>query len=125
MKHLILTLFFLICITSVQASLTFVNQTFSNKLDHFNETDERFYNHTYMTNFDFNTSSDSINVLELIGPEDYLVRPYIEDKEKGALFNFSQEWKAKLFQLEHRYYGSSNPFPNTRNIEDFQYLTTS
>lgn len=94
MKIILLSFVFLVC--SIQA-FKFDNQTFSNKLDHFNETDDRFYNHTYMTNFDFNTSSDSINVLELIGPEDYLVKPYIQDKEKGALYNFSMEWHAKLF----------------------------
>jgi hypothetical protein len=81
----------------VLAASSFKTESFVNKLDHFNETDTRFYDHTYMTNFDFNSSSDSLNVLELLAPEDYIVRSYISEKERGALFSFSREWNAKMF----------------------------
>ena len=70
----------------------FETHTYLNKIDNINDTDTRTYNHTYYTNFHFNKTSDSLNILQLIGPETFLQQPRINHfvEENSALFNFSQ-----------------------------------
>lgn len=90
--------------------------TFENKLDHFSETDERTYQQRYWSNdkyFDSEATSGTV-FLYMCGewtcsPPDEQMFPMMVGAEHGAL----------LYSLEHRYYGSSQPFDNwdTANFE--------
>ena len=93
---------------------------FDNKIDHFNDKDERTYKQRYWYNNKFFSGKDSQGpvFLYICGewtctPPDEQQYPMMVGAEHGAL----------LVSLEHRYYGESQPFEDW-STPNLHYLSS-
>jgi len=61
-----------------------------------------------------------------MGPEVYIFPYEQENFYNSSPIVFAQtEWKARIFSLDHRFYGNSQPFGHEPVFGDFQYLNTT
>ncbi|CAD5228722.1 unnamed protein product [Bursaphelenchus okinawaensis] len=95
-------------------------QWFTQKLDHFNETDEYTWKQMFYSNDAFyKDGGPEFLMIGGEGPESpaYIVRDGI------PLVEWAKKLNARLWILEHRFYGQSHPKP-TQTTENLKYLTS-
>jgi len=93
-------------------------KTFNNLVDHFNFQDDRKYAQRYWVNDKFFTDPSGPNLIYLCGEYTCSVR---EDRLYPFMVGASHG--ARLFVLEHRYYGASQPFDNW-STENLRFLSS-
>lgn len=91
---------------------------FNQKIDHFNTSDTRTFNQTYLENTDF--YNDSHILIIYIEGEGALRENEVDSNYQ---FTLASDYKAALYALEHRFYGSSQPF-GTLSVDNLKYLST-
>ncbi|XP_060847785.1 putative serine protease K12H4.7 [Rhopalosiphum padi] len=80
------------------------DEWFTQKLDHFNHTDNRTWKQRYQVNLDY--YKDDGPVFLMIGGEGEISAKWMRS---GSWIDYAKEFNALCFQLEHRYYGESHP----------------
>ncbi|CAD5235709.1 unnamed protein product [Bursaphelenchus xylophilus] len=96
------------------------DQWFIQKLDHFNESVTDTWRQRFWVNEEFYEAGGP----ELLniggeGPED----PYGICYTDLPIVQWAKKLKARLWNLEHRFYGESRPTPN-QSVENLKYLTS-
>ncbi|XP_066140966.1 putative serine protease K12H4.7 [Euwallacea fornicatus] len=94
------------------------NQSFNQKIDHFNPTDTRVWKQRYHINEDYYNENSKSHVFLMLGGEWEATTNWMSS---GAWIKSAKEYGALLFYLEHRYYGQSHPFKDL-STENLQYL---
>jgi|688.fasta_scaffold1116476_1 hypothetical protein len=82
-------------------------KTFNNYVDHFNFQDNRTYAQRYWVNDKYFTDPSGPNLIYLCGEYTCSVR-----EDRLYPFMVGAAHGARLFVLEHRFYGASQPFDN-------------
>ncbi|XP_014248956.1 putative serine protease K12H4.7 [Cimex lectularius] len=93
---------------------------FEQKLDHFDPTNTHTWNQKYQVNDSFMKHKRNAPVFLLIGGE---AEASAEWMVKASWINYAKKYKALCFQLEHRYYGNSQPTPDT-STQNLRYLSS-
>ncbi|KAI6235273.1 hypothetical protein M3Y95_00034100 [Aphelenchoides besseyi] len=92
---------------------------FSQRLDHFNNSDNRLFNQLFFSNDDFFV--DGPELLFLGGTEP--IRVHLINNHSFPLPHYAQQLKSRVWFLEHRFFGASQPF-SSYSTENFRYLTS-
>uniref|UniRef100_A0A0K0DWL3 Carboxypeptidase n=1 Tax=Strongyloides stercoralis TaxID=6248 RepID=A0A0K0DWL3_STRER len=98
---------------------------FVNKIDHFNSSDSRTWKQRYQYNSKYyKKSNTSDNVFVMIGGEG-VASPIWVQKKDYQYIKMAQNHSAYIYQLEHRFFGPSQPFGDTGSMsfENLKYLT--
>lgn len=95
-------------------------QWFDQKIDHYRPTDLRTWKQRYFVNDTFFNGSTSSPIFLMIGGESEASAKWMV---AGAWIEFAQKLGALCFQLEHRFYGKSRPFPS-KSVESLEYLNS-
>jgi pimeloyl-ACP methyl ester carboxylesterase len=117
--------FALAAITAVAVALPtvntgdFVEHKFSNLIDHFNYQDTRTYEQRYWVNDLYWTDKSGPNFIYICG-EWRCSAPYSSSMYP---FMLGAEHGARLFVLEHRFYGDSQPFSDW-SLDSLRYLSS-
>ncbi|CAI2368674.1 unnamed protein product [Moneuplotes crassus] len=96
----------------------FIQSEFENLIDHFDPTDERTYSQRFWYNADgFDYEKGPIFL--------YICGEYVcgVNEERQFPVKVAQEFNGLFVYLEHRYYGESQPFPDSNDVADLGYLT--
>ncbi|XP_024084121.1 putative serine protease K12H4.7 isoform X2 [Cimex lectularius] len=93
---------------------------FEQKLDHFDPTNMHTWNQRYRMNDSFIIAKQNAPVFLLIEGEWEALAEWMV---KGAWIDYAQKHKALCFQLEHRYYGKSQPTPDM-STQNLRYLSS-
>ncbi|OHT16472.1 Clan SC, family S28, unassigned serine peptidase [Tritrichomonas foetus] len=113
---------FLLSFLYIRAQLEFANdvptQWFTNKLDHFDVSNEQTFKQRYYYN-NVNEVNGYNTAIIYIGGEGPLSSSSITG---GAVMNLSASLHSALYSLEHRYFGESQPFDKL-TTENLKYLT--
>ncbi|KAJ5073933.1 protease s28 pro-x carboxypeptidase-related [Anaeramoeba ignava] len=109
--------FFVLFVFYVSAG--YVNLTMNQKLDHFNYLDDRTFKQHYVVNADYYQPGGPV-FLDITGeaPLEYFIKTY------GFPIELASKYNALFVSLEHRYYGTSHPFPNNPTNEQMTYLSS-
>jgi len=91
----------------------------SQPIDHFNTSDKRTYNQVFFTNDQYYKDGGPIFVF--IGGESAADQYWISSKL--PLTDWAKKYNAMLFEVEHRFYGDSQPFPSM-TMDSLKYLTS-
>ncbi|KAJ8962943.1 hypothetical protein NQ314_005660 [Rhamnusium bicolor] len=96
-------------------SAAIIEERFIQKLDHFDPTSGDTWSQRYFVNTEyFHTTKRNVAFL-MIGPE---AASSIGWMNYGSWIVSAKKYNALLFQLEHRFYGDSQPFPiQSENIQ--------
>ena len=96
----------------------FVESTFDNLVDHFDFQDNRMYKQRVWTNDVYWTDTSAPNFI-------YICGEYRCSVPETRLFPFmlGAEHGARLFVLEHRFYGDSQPFGDW-SLDSLRYLSS-
>jgi len=92
---------------------------FEQKLDHFNESDDRVWKQRYYTNFDHYQPGGPIFIY--IGGEGPLTSGTVGPRLVPGYF--AEKYGGAAIALEHRFYGESQPFPSL-DLKHLLYLTS-
>ncbi|KAJ8962947.1 hypothetical protein NQ314_005664, partial [Rhamnusium bicolor] len=93
---------------------------FTQKLDHFDPTNTMTWSQRYYTNNGFYDPSKRNIVFLMIGGESAASSAWMN---YGPWVASARKYHALLFQLEHRFYGSSQPFSDL-SLENLRYLSS-
>jgi hypothetical protein len=96
-----------------------VSSNFTQKLDHFNSTEERNFSQRMWVHDKFYDSRKGIVFLSICG--EWTCQPMAE---AGWPHRVAAALKAKIIVLEHRYYGASQPFDTWTN-SNLRYLNST
>jgi len=98
------------------------------RLDHFNAFDRRTFRQRYFTNTAFASNASRAAVLEIGGEGEISGAPGGTPENPDILGRIAQKHDAVIYQLEHRFYGVSHPFPQgtlyDTSAERLRYLTS-
>uniref|UniRef100_F1KTW1 Serine protease n=1 Tax=Ascaris suum TaxID=6253 RepID=F1KTW1_ASCSU len=94
--------------------------TLPQRLDHFNASDARTWAQRYHYNFNYYKSGGPIFLM--LGGEGPETGSWCVD-EKLPYIQWAMSHNAAIYDLEHRFYGQSRPFP-TQSIENLKYLSS-
>ncbi|KAI6201583.1 Peptidase S28 family-containing protein [Aphelenchoides besseyi] len=92
---------------------------FSQKIDHFNNSDDRIFNQLFFSNDKFFV--DGPELLFLGGTESIHIRSI--NNHSFPLPQYAQQLKSRVWFLEHRFFGASQPFSDY-STENLRYLTS-
>ncbi|KAJ8924677.1 hypothetical protein NQ315_000828 [Exocentrus adspersus] len=93
---------------------------FMQSLDHFDPSNKIHWAQRYYVNTEyFNSTGENVAFL-LIAGEGEASTAWMTG---GAWIETAQKYKALLFELEHRFYGQSHPFPDL-STENLRYLSS-
>lgn len=98
------------------------------RLDHFNAFDRRTFQQRYFVNEAFARPGARAAVLEIGGEGEISGAPGGTAEKPDVLGRIAQKHGATIYQLEHRFYGRSHPFPQggryDTSAENLRYLTS-
>ncbi|CAG5133617.1 unnamed protein product [Candidula unifasciata] len=94
------------------------DQWYTQKLDHFNGADGRYWQQRYFTNDTFYKPGGPLFVQ--IGGEGTADPIWMLE---GAWIDYAQRYNAYCVQLEHRFYGKSHPTPDL-SVDNLKYLSS-
>ncbi|XP_055680244.1 thymus-specific serine protease-like [Lutzomyia longipalpis] len=95
------------------------DQWFDQQVDPYAPTDNKIFHQRYYVNSDYFKSKDG-PIFLLIGREGPASPRWMVE---GAWIKYAQEFGALCIQLEHRFYGQSQPTPST-TTEDFPFFSS-
>lgn len=95
-----------------------VHEWFTQKLDHFDNSDVRTWNQRYFLNSLHFTGSGPVFLM--VGGEGTLSPMWLS---VGAMAEYGRQDNALMFGLEHRFYGKSHPLSDT-SVGSLKYLTS-
>lgn len=93
-------------------------QWFKQQLDHFNPTDARTWEQRYFVNSDFYKPNGPVFIM-IGGEGDASAKWMVE----GQWIEYAKQFGAKCFQIEHRFYGKSQPTADL-SVKNLVYLTS-
>ncbi|XP_046555459.1 putative serine protease F56F10.1 [Haliotis rubra] len=99
-------------------STAYPEQSFDQKLDHFNVVDTRYWKQRYFVVDKFYKPGGPIFLF--VGPQTPLSPAIFTGN--GAWLDYAKTFNAIGFAVEHRYYGKSQPTPDF-SVNNLQYLT--
>ena len=97
----------------------FQSLNFTNKIDHFDPSDNRTYTQRYFVNDQFWDKENGPVFLWICG--EARCKP---PTSRGYAYQICQDLKCLFYVLEHRYYGDSQPFPDW-TTESLKYLNVT
>ncbi|CEF70285.1 Peptidase S28 family-containing protein [Strongyloides ratti] len=98
---------------------------FKNKIDHFNLNDTRTWNQRYQYNSKHFVKSNTSDVVFIMIGGEGAASPIWVQKETYQYIKMAIKHSAYIYQLEHRFFGESQPFKDTGSMafENLKYLT--
>ncbi|XP_046555481.1 putative serine protease F56F10.1 [Haliotis rubra] len=99
-------------------STAYPEQWFSQKLDHFNVVDTRYWKQRYYVVDQFYKPGGPVFLF--VGPQEALTPTIFTGN--GAWLEYAKTFHAIGFAVEHRFYGKSHPTPDL-SVKSLQYLT--
>ncbi|KAI6218543.1 putative serine protease K12H4.7 [Aphelenchoides fujianensis] len=92
---------------------------FSNKLDHFNKSDDRTFNQLFYYNDDyFETGSPELLIVG--GMEE--IHIHLINNHSFPINQYAKALKSRMWMLEHRFFGASQPFAD-QSADNLRFLS--
>uniref|UniRef100_A0A0N5BL76 Serine carboxypeptidase n=1 Tax=Strongyloides papillosus TaxID=174720 RepID=A0A0N5BL76_STREA len=98
---------------------------FTNKVDHFSTSDTRTWKQRYQYNSKYYKKSNVSDVVFIMIGGEGVASPVWVQKPEYQYIKMAQNHSAYIYQLEHRFFGPSQPFGDTNSMsfENLKYLT--